>query len=237
MKDASLQMKNELYGNTCRKTRRCGLFKTCEICAKIRQAHIATIAEKLDKSGNQLYFTVLKPNENTQKAIKALRASIIRRKLTAGGLWTVEKGEKFNQLHLNLISEKIDTSKINKATSWSEAISSSTRAAAAYICKQKGIPDENQYSGQLYGTFGSIFEIATSKSMPICIKAKAIDMTLSTNSKSDQKSQIVKDDEKQKQVREKTKQEYQEIAHRHLANLFEITNSLKSQNKINRSSY
>jgi len=223
-------MTNKLYRKKCTKAQRCELFKTCEICARIRQAKIATKAEKLDILAEPLFFSVFKPHENTTKGIQALRASIIRRKLTVGGLWTVEKGEQFGQLHLNLISPELKHHKIKNCETWSQAITTSTRSAAAYISKQKGIPDDNTYSGQLYGTFGQIFDIAVNKGMTPVVQGAAIEMMLNPDIKQKALNNQSQPRQAPKPTQTKTKAEYQTIAQKHLKNLYQIANSIKSQN-------
>jgi hypothetical protein len=111
-------------------------------------------------------------------AIKALRASIIRRGIAPAGLWTVETGTKFGALHLNILSPKPHPLKIPYARTYSERIQACTRVAAAYISKQTGMPTPQQYAGHLYGTWGRIHDILTAPDAPPLVQGAALEHIL-----------------------------------------------------------
>jgi hypothetical protein len=105
----------------------------------------------------------------TWATISHLNASEIPRarasKLGNGGLWTVESGSRFGNLHVNLIIEgqpdlfqpgRLDLSKFDDAQLWHQALpASDLRNVVAYISKREAFPLKTQYQGNLYGTWGT----------------------------------------------------------------------------------
>lgn len=141
--------------------------------------HIAEVAERMEQQYGQLTMTVLKPEQNTAEAVMALRASFLRRKLAPAGIWTVETGTKFLGLHLNILSPKPLHTKIKRCESYSEILRESGRAAAAYIAKRSGMPAREQYSGELWGSFGQIGQILVNQNSAPVVQAAAIEIQLS----------------------------------------------------------
>jgi hypothetical protein len=154
----------------------------CEECAAIRQRRIGDTAEAIEREHGTLTMTVIKPNDNTEAAIKKLHASFMRRSLAPAGIWTVERGEQFGRLHLNYISPKPLPAKWRNCETYSELLEITARDAAAYISKRCGLPEPKQYKGRLYGSWGRVGEILVSREMleqaPI-VPAASIEATLS----------------------------------------------------------
>lgn len=167
----------------CNSRSRCGNPRNCDDCALIRQRKIADRAESLEKQYGTLTMMVLKP-DNTQAATKALHAKFMRRVLMAkdeelAGLWTIEKGEQFGRLHINVLATKpLSIPKKWQCESYSELVTVTARDAAAYIAKRAGMPEPQQYSGRLYGAFGKVSDILASEQVAPVVQAAAIEVAL-----------------------------------------------------------
>jgi len=173
LSDRKLMLPTSCYG-----VNHCGNIRTCDRCAKARQKKIADAADRLEQQHGQLSLTVLVPAKNTQDEIKRLRASFLRRAVAPSGIWTVETGEKFGGLHLNILSPKPAPARWRAASTYSELVRCTAREAAAYIAKRSGMPPIEQYIGNLYGTFGQLFTLLSSGLMPPVVQAAAIEITL-----------------------------------------------------------
>lgn len=139
---------------------------------------IAGIAETIEQEYGQLTMTVIKPQENTAAAVKAVHASFMRRSLAPAGIWTIETGELFSGLHLNILSPKPQEVRWKGCETYSELLRTTARDAGAYIAKRSGMPSVEQYGGRLYGSFGRIGEIlATQERMPV-LQAAALEVAM-----------------------------------------------------------
>lgn len=141
--------------------------------------HIAEVAERIEQQYGQLTMTVLKPEQNTAEAVMALRASFLRRKLAPAGIWTVETGTKFLGLHLNILSPEPLHTRIKRCESYSEILRESGRTAAAYIAKRSGMPAREQYSGELWGSFGQIGQLLVNQNNVPVVQAASVEVALS----------------------------------------------------------
>ncbi len=210
----------------CRPGRRCNLWRECERCARIRQAQIADVAVNRLSRNSYLTYVVLTTREPVTLESDKARVLRVVRNLSSGGVWTVEAGEQFRGLHVNLMiaSERpLAVSKIQKAWAdlgevhsepvlgwreyWQEVrgclkdergeiyagqladihqmwanevnqirdqkrkaaaaekldsigrlysrATDSARSVAAYSAKQSGFPARHEYSGRIYGSWGS----------------------------------------------------------------------------------
>jgi hypothetical protein len=166
---------------SCTGVNHCGNARTCQRCAHIRQAKIADAAEALEDQHGQLTLTVLVPEKNTQDEIRRLRASFIRRALAPAGIWTVETGEAFAGLHLNILSPKPAPARWRNCNSYQELVRCTSREAAAYIAKQAGMPPVQQYSGNMSGNFGQLFSYLSSNHAHPVVQAVAIEVTMTSN--------------------------------------------------------
>lgn len=201
-------------GPKCSTRSRCRNARECDYCAEVRQRQIGDIAEKLEERYGPLTLTVLKPEENTAKALKAVHASFMRRCLAPAGIWTVESGEMFRRLHLNVISPKPIPAKWRNCETYSELLTTTARDAAAYIAKRRGMPDEIQYQGRLYGSWGQVGEIlATQERYPV-LQAATLEVQLSGG-------QVEAPEPIGREAR--TKEEFREVAERHLSVLRAMT--------------
>lgn len=211
-----------MSGNGCTSRSRCRNARDCEYCAAVRQQQIGDIAEQIEQQHGQLTITVLKPQQNTAEAIKALHASFMRRCLAPAGIWTVEKGEQFGRLHLNILSPKPLPAKWRNVESYSELVNATARDAAAYIAKRAGMPDEQQYRGRLYGSWGQPGTIlATQERFPV-VQAAALELVLAGSAEIGQMD-ISGRWGAARPVRERSREEYAEIANRHLQTIRALT--------------
>ena len=171
-----------MYRTTCTSSSRCGNIRKCLKCSKYRQAHIADLADLLEKKHGPLSLTVLVPELNTQAEIKRLRASFIRRAISPAGIWTVETGTEFNGLHLNILSPSPARTKYRKCKTYSELVQSTSRDAAAYISKQSGMPAITQYAGNLFGGFGQFINFCLDDKACAPVQAAALEVVMSGKS-------------------------------------------------------
>lgn len=201
-------------GEGCSTRSRCRNARECDYCAAVRQQQIGDIAEKMEQQYGPLTLTVLKPQENTAKAIKALHASFMRRALAPAGIWTVETGEIFRRLHLNILSPKPLPARWRGVESYQELVSATARDAAAYIAKREGLPEVQQYQGRLFGSWGQVGAIlATQERFPV-VQAAALEVGLSGG--------VVPQPEPLGRPA-RSKEDYREIAERHLQTLRALT--------------
>ncbi|MDO9011342.1 MAG: hypothetical protein Q7U78_05980 [Gallionella sp.] len=124
-------------------------------------------------------MTVLKPEQNTAEAVRALRASFLRRALAPAGIWTVETGTQFAGLHVNIISPKPLPARWRNCETYSELLRTTARDAAAYIAKRSGMPAVEQYGGRLYGSWGRVSDLLSSPEALPVVQAAAIEIQLS----------------------------------------------------------
>lgn len=204
----------------CRPLRRCGQWRQCQYCAAARQKLIADRAEGLEQQFDTLFLSVIKPHDKTAAAIHKIRAALLRKAFAPAGLWSVETGEKCGGLHLNLIAPAPAPAIMRHAETWSQAISTSARAAAAYINKPDGFPDRAEYSGNLTGSWGHIADIATAAHMPATVQAASIEATLSKHSPEHYLRAAMASREAEQAITTMTREEYREIARRNLPNLY-----------------
>lgn len=87
----------------CTPRNRCNDWRSCDRCARIRQAKIADVAENRLARNHYLTFLVLKTNEPVTLATDRERLIRSVSNLSSGGLWTIEAGEQFRGLHINLL--------------------------------------------------------------------------------------------------------------------------------------
>lgn len=87
----------------CRVGNRCNRWRDCDRCARIRQAHIADVAENRLARNHYLTYVVVTTREPI--TLETDRERLLRsvRRISSGGVWTVEAGEKFGGLHVNLM--------------------------------------------------------------------------------------------------------------------------------------
>jgi len=219
----------------CRGYHMCGNWRICERCAKFRAAKIADRAEYLEQKFGRLALARVSPEENSELAIRKLRDSIVRAKLAPAGIWTIETGELYAGLHLNCIFPASYQFEASKRFDYVELIKTSSRAAAAYIAKRKGMPQMQQYGGRLTGSWGTFMQklMSSKDQAAAACQAAAVNMALGLTKPAE--SAWVYFSPQSKQLTrepapyvEKTRDEYREIARKHLSNLYAIMPELCS---------
>lgn len=144
---------------------RCKLWKTCIDCQHIRQAQIASVAESGASTSRKISFAVIRTS--SPKNIHKDKARLMRslKNQVDGGVWTIETGKVSTGLHLNIIAgadHPVDAARFAKY--WSsdanivskEVPRAEVRNVAAYISKGgETVPQAGEYSGRLYGSFGT----------------------------------------------------------------------------------
>lgn len=206
----------------CRPFRRCGDWRTCEICARVRQAHLAERGEALQNQFDTLFLSVLKPVEPSAHAIQRIRAAVIRRAFAPAGIWSVEQGQKLGRLHLNILAPAPVPDILRDCETWSQVITTSGRAAAAYINKKSGFPDRANYSGNITGSWSSLPDLFASRNMPATVMAASAEAALSNRHPEEYLRAAMASRERAAAESPKTRAEYHEIARRNLPNLYAI---------------
>lgn len=149
----------------CAPRNRCRNWRSCPDCARIRQAQIATVAEKGAATSKSTTYAVIRTTAPAQ--INSHRQAL-QRKLSPlgihGGLWTIETGKISTGLHVNLVmgsDEPIVAQQIAQfwpvdGEVWCQQISQGdVRNVAAYSAKAEGFPEKDEYPGRLFGSWGS----------------------------------------------------------------------------------
>jgi hypothetical protein len=206
----------------CRPLRHCGDWRRCEHCARTRQATIANRAELLSNQFDTLFLSILVPVEKSARAIQRIRAALMRKAFAPAGLWTVETGEKLGGLHLNIIAPAPAPELLRDCSTWSQAIDTSARAAAAYISKQSGHPEPAEYSGHLYGTWSRVADIAIDPHMPPTVQAASAEAALSNKHPDAYLRAALASREQQRAEETLTREQYHAIARRNLPNLYAV---------------
>lgn len=143
----------------CKKGSRCGLFRICKFCARVRQAHVADIAEQVLSHYPVLYPARITPDINSPVEIERIKSAIKRQLGAYSGLWSVEVGEVFGLLHLNIITPKNILKPIKGTHYWQGQALENLRRYAAYMVKPSQIPDLSQYRGRQFGSWQSMTDL------------------------------------------------------------------------------
>jgi len=204
----------------CTPAQRCKNWRICDHCAKIRQKKAADKAEELEKYAGQLFLTVITPEENTGTALRRARAAMLRKSIAGTGIWSIEKGEKHSRLHINIITPQPKIIEITGAQIHTEQIRTSARSTAAYITKPSAAPSLIQYDGRLLGSWGIIGELMLKREANPIIQAATINDLLKTENIRQPFHYSYCQEANPVFHPELTKQEYKQIAERHLAELY-----------------
>lgn len=157
----------------CLPRARCGRFRECPICARIRQAKIADAAERLQSRHADMTWTTIIPEDRDWKTLVACRDAFLRAESPQGAIWSVEWGEKTGVPHANILHPTTKPRQLRRAAVWQAPIRASARIVAAYISKREGMPPKEVYDGRLYGTSGPLWQwLATGRGEPIIEAAK-----------------------------------------------------------------
>lgn len=160
--------------NTCRPGGRCRNWRECEHCARIRQARIATAAERLESIVGPLDWTTLQPASAAFAAIADARAEFLRKTAPRGAIWTVEQSPNTGNLHLNLLTPAIAPPQLIHAAAFHIRAIDNPRRVAAYIAKREQMPSRDAYDGRLYGTAGPLWQWITAKGQQPIVQGAAI---------------------------------------------------------------
>jgi len=204
--------------------RRCMDWRNCETCAKARQATIAYRAELLENQFDTLFLSVLTPIDKTAAAIQRVRAGLLRSAFSPAGLWSVETGAKCGGLHLNIIAPHPVTRLFQDCQTWASAITTSARAAAAYINKREGFPDKAEYPGNLTGSWSRIPDLFASRHMPATVQAASAEAALSNKHPNEYLRAAMASRERAAPAAAMTREQYREIARANLPNLYAALN-------------
>lgn len=217
----------EYSRSDCRGQKLCGRWRTCERCARARQKLWADRAQILESKFGGLCLARCSPEENTERAMKALRDRIMRARLAPAGIWSIETGSLYAGLHLNIIAPEDSDLRASGMADYIEPIRTTARTVAAYITKRGGMPSAEQYSGRLAGSWGSFTQALFAGKTPEATRAQAalLDHTLRSPIEQAEREAgwfrvlggYVKGEPEQK-VR--TREEYAEIARRNLSKLY-----------------
>lgn len=167
----------------CFAGQRCGLFKKCETCNKIRQARLCDITELAGRFSPRATYAVMMPfnQAQNQETVKKLKTNLTRklRKSTNGILTSIETSAN-DALHLNLIInhekplnlkpfQTIAKNLNAEVDIFLESINKKDlRRVTAYALKKQSIPTKEQYEGNtlnLSGNLRTMKEILQSKRM------------------------------------------------------------------------
>lgn len=176
----------------CAPGRRCGRWRTCDACARIRQAQIAAIAEKGATHSPHITYAVVRPCD--QRTLAATRAALIDRlaRVSDGGVWTVETADHAG-LHLNIVAgartplHAADIARscppASPADVWAAPVPHrDVRHVAAYIAKRRAIPDRTEYAGRVYGAWGRwkspLAALVEDRTAPAILAAVALESML-----------------------------------------------------------
>lgn len=160
--------------NSCRPGFRCRNWRECEHCARIRQARIATAAERLASVVGPLDWTTLRPASMAFEAIAQARAEFLRKTAPQGAVWTVEQSPNTGNLHLNILTPTIEQPRLLHSSALHIRAIDNPRRVAAYIAKREQMPSRDAYDGRLYGTAGPLWQWLTERASPAPIQAAAI---------------------------------------------------------------
>jgi hypothetical protein len=210
----------QIIEESCPNGQRCGKWRTCAKCAAHRQRKTADKAEAMARQHGALFLTVITPWQNQAEEIRRLRASLLRKEVAKAGIWTIETGEQFARLHLNLLTPIPQPCALTGADMHIERIVLSPRAVAAYITKQKGAPDPSQYSGHLVGSWGQIGQFMMTREAPPIIMGAAMNDLLATPDGPRQIHYSGLEIQPAEPRQELTRDQYQALARKHLSTLY-----------------
>lgn len=158
----------------CRPGDRCRNWRECDQCARIRQARIATAAERLESVVGPLDWTTLQPASAAFAAIADARAEFLRKTAPKGAIWTVEQSPNTGNLHLNVLTPAIEQPRLLHASAFHIRAVTNPRQVAAYISKREQMPSRDAYDGRLYGTAGPLWQWLSDRHQQPLIQAAAV---------------------------------------------------------------
>lgn len=156
------------YFSVCNPRGRCGKYRTCMPCARLRQARFADLAQALLENENTTFLTRITPVISSKAEITRVKAAVQHQLGKQKAVWSIEIGTIAHQLHLNLISPLASFKPIKNASQHTTPQIVNLRQAAAYMLKQSQIPPEDAYTGRQSGSWNNpISSLAQSKTNPL----------------------------------------------------------------------
>lgn len=151
-------------------------WRTCDACARNRQARIADVAQDLERRYPALTWITLTPDASNRRTIDAIRDAYLRQADAQAGIWTIERGGQSGKLHCNIITNHHTAPRTRGAEIHIAQVRGSVRDVAAYISKRGQIPDLSHYAGRIFGKFGMLRDFLMTSGMPEVVQAKSLEM-------------------------------------------------------------
>ena len=164
-------MPNSTPTRPCLPRARCHNWRTCEICARIRQAKIADAAERLQIAATDLTWTCLSPLDTDARSLAKARDAFLRAEDLVGAVWTVEMSPQTGRLHCNILHPTSEPRTMRLARVWQAPLQGSARPVGAYISKREQMPPKELYPGRLYGTAGPLWQWLAGGDAPATVAA------------------------------------------------------------------
>lgn len=158
----------------CAPGNRCHRWRWCPQCAAIRQARIATAAEKLATVAGSIDWTTLEPTRQTPSAIRQQRERFLAMTKPAGAIWTVEASPKTGNLHINILTPPGLPPHMPGSAQHRIIKVADPRHVGAYISKATQAPDPARYAGRAYGTAGPLWQWLTAREQLPTVQAAAV---------------------------------------------------------------
>lgn len=156
-------------------------WRTCETCARARQAKIADIAAQIENRWPSLVWITLTPAAGRQRTIDAIRDAYLRQADAQAGIWTIEQGGQSGKLHCNILTTHHTMPRTRGAEIHFQPVTGSARSVAAYISKRSQIPDLSHYAGRVFGKFGLLRDFLPTRGMPEVVQAAYIEQHVMPN--------------------------------------------------------
>jgi hypothetical protein len=151
-------------------------WRTCDACARNRQAKIADVAADIERKYPSLAWITLTPDSSNRRTIDAIRDAYLRQADAQAGIWTIERGGMSGKLHCNIITNHHTAPRTRAAEIHIAQVRGSVRDIAAYISKRSQIPDLSHYPGRIFGKFGMLRDFLITSGMPEIVQAKSLEM-------------------------------------------------------------
>lgn len=163
----------------CAPGNRCHRWRSCDQCAAIRQARIATAAEKLATVAGSIDWTTLEPFHHSPAALIAQRDRFLKLAKPAGAIWTVEVSPSTGNLHCNILTPPGLPPHMPAAAQHRIIKVADPRHVGAYISKRAQVPDPARYPGRAYGTAGPLWQWLTAREQLPTVQAAAVQRDIS----------------------------------------------------------
>jgi len=220
---------NETVSRKCAPRQRCRQHRICDACAAIRQAQIADQAEALLRGHLQLQLIVIKPTDKLACTLKRAIQQTIRNNNLRAGIWTIERGQEAGTLHANILTYSQDVKKAKNTVIHTDNVRTNARVVAAYISKKSQAPREDEWHGRTFASFGHISKTLLSADMPAIIHGAAVENALRKASNEPLPAVPAL---RTSAPHDLTKQEYAEIASRHLPRLAAYAKASETDQEI-----